>query len=401
MPGGMTFHRCEGRLVSGAVPPPAARPLRRAARVPRPRPWLSGAVGVDVGTLTGPTACALASRPCALWVWRESVPGGAAFRRCEGRLSSDALPPPAARPLGGLSGSATHVLWARVCGSGGPALSLWLACPVGGCVPRGWWEAVPGGVAFHRCEGRLVSGAVPPPAARPFGRAAGVPRPVVHGRCWCRRGDPATAPQRALLRAVVERCWGGERPFQGGVAFHHSEGRLVSGALPPPAARSLGGLLGSAAHVLWARVCGHGCAAHPWGGRPGVGACCVCGACAVFVCWWVRGGALCAVVPWCVMLPPFVCLPGTPLSCAISRCCACRGLWPCPLLHVRPSLGCWLPSFILFCCGALYPLLYSPLARSPPWRAFFPASALVFVSVFSFAYFLVLKVLLLLSFSVL
>ena len=32
-----------------------------------------------------------------------------------------------------------------MCGPGGPALSLWLACPAGGCVPRGWWEAVPGG----------------------------------------------------------------------------------------------------------------------------------------------------------------------------------------------------------------------------------------------------------------
>ena len=33
-PRGGAFHRCEGRLVSGAVPPPAARPPERAARVP-------------------------------------------------------------------------------------------------------------------------------------------------------------------------------------------------------------------------------------------------------------------------------------------------------------------------------------------------------------------------------
>ena len=69
------------------------------------------------------------------------------------------------------------MLWARVCGHGGPALSLWLACPVGGCVPRGLWEAVLGGVTFHRCEGHLLSGAVPPWTARPLGRAARVPRP--------------------------------------------------------------------------------------------------------------------------------------------------------------------------------------------------------------------------------
>ena len=72
-------------------------------------------------------------------------PGGMPLRRCEGRLSSGTRPPPAARPQGGLSRSATHVLWARVCGRGGPALSLWLACPTGGCMLRGWWEAPPAG----------------------------------------------------------------------------------------------------------------------------------------------------------------------------------------------------------------------------------------------------------------
>ena len=33
---------------------------------------------------------------------------------------------------------------------------------------QGWWEAVPGGAASYGCEGSLVSGAVPPPAARPW-----------------------------------------------------------------------------------------------------------------------------------------------------------------------------------------------------------------------------------------
>ena len=50
---------------------------------------------------------------------------------CEGRLRSGAPPPPTARPLGGLLGSATHVLWARLCGCGGPTLSPWPARPVG------------------------------------------------------------------------------------------------------------------------------------------------------------------------------------------------------------------------------------------------------------------------------
>ena len=63
-------------------------------------------------------------------------------------MRSGAVPPPTARPLGGLLGSATHVLWARLCGCGGPTLSPWPACPVGtacrgagGGRPRGGWPA--------------------------------------------------------------------------------------------------------------------------------------------------------------------------------------------------------------------------------------------------------------------
>ena len=82
------------------------------------------------GPSTSPTARALAGRHCAPWGWRKGVPGGGAVRRCEGRLGSGAPPPQAARPLGGLSGYATHVLWARVCVRGGPAPAPWPACPV-------------------------------------------------------------------------------------------------------------------------------------------------------------------------------------------------------------------------------------------------------------------------------
>ena len=76
------------------------------------------------GPSTGPTARALASRRCALWPWREGVSRWDASRSSEGHLRSGARPPLAARPQGGLSGSATHVLWARACGRGGQALSL-------------------------------------------------------------------------------------------------------------------------------------------------------------------------------------------------------------------------------------------------------------------------------------
>ena len=168
------------------------------------------------GPSTGCTACALAGRRCALWGWRKGVPRGGAFRHCEGPLRSDAPPSPAARPLGGLSGSATHVLWAQVCVCWDPALAPWLACPVGAACRGGGGKPSPGGLVCHPCEGRLMSGAVPPPAARPLGRAARVPRPVCPGCGWCGRGDPAPAPQQAPFRAGVARCGGGRRASRGG-----------------------------------------------------------------------------------------------------------------------------------------------------------------------------------------
>ena len=138
----------------------------------------------------------------------------------------------------------------------------------------GGGRASPGGVAFHHCEGRLVSGAVPLPAARPLERAARVPRPVCPGCGWCGRGDPAPAPQRAQLRAGVARCGGGGRASPVGGAFHHCEGRLRSCAVPPPTARPLGGLFGSATDVLWGRLCGcGGPTLSPWPACP-VGAAC-------------------------------------------------------------------------------------------------------------------------------
>ena len=266
-PGGVARHRCEGRLVSGVPSLPTARPLGGLlgsathvlwARVcgcggPALSPWpacpggggllpLRGASGVRrcpspsrlssgaggrgsatcvsrvrsvraLGPSTGPTACAFAGRRCPLRWWRKGVSGGGASHSCEGRLMSGAPPPPTASPLGGLLGSATHVLWARAYGCGGPTLSPWPACPLRAACRGGGGGPSPGRVVCHRCEGRLVSGAVPPPAARPLGRAAGVPRPMCPGCGRCGRGDPAPAPQRA----GVARCGGGGGASPGGV----------------------------------------------------------------------------------------------------------------------------------------------------------------------------------------
>ena len=279
--------------MSGAVPSPAARPLERAARVPRPacpgcgrcgcgdpapapqraslragvarcggggraspggvpapflqpfpQPGVPSAVGAGLGTQQRPHSV----RPCgpALLALRvaEELPGGGAFHHCEGRLRSGAVPFLTAHPLGGPLGSATHVLWARVCGCGGPTLSPWPACPVGAVCRGGGGGPSPGGVACHRCEGRLVSGAVPPPAARPLERAARVPRPGVLGAVdagvGTKHGPHSVRPCGPALLAVGVA----EGRPRGGGAFHHCEGRLRSGAVPPPTARPLGRAVG-------------------------------------------------------------------------------------------------------------------------------------------------------------
>ena len=181
-------------------------------------PSVPGAVGAGVGTQHRPQNV----RPCgpallAVGVAEGRPRGGCFPSLCEGCLRSGAVRPPTARQLGGLLVSATHVLWAPVCGCGGPTLSPWPACPVGAACRGGGGGPSPGGVACHRCEKRLVSGAVPPPAARPLERAARVPLPVCPGCGRRGRGDPAPAPQRAPLRAGVARCGGGGRASPGGV----------------------------------------------------------------------------------------------------------------------------------------------------------------------------------------
>ena len=287
-PRGGAFHRCEGRLVSGAVPPLAARPLERAARVPRPACLGCGRCG-RVDQAPAPQRAPLRAGVARCGGSGRASPGGGAFHRCEGRLVSGAVPPPAARPLEraargprpvcpgcGRCGRVNQApaaerapLRAGVarCGGGGraspggvpstvvrgswcQALSLlrlpvlWSGQPgfrdpcVPGAVDAGVWtqhrphsvrpcgpallavgvaEGRPRGGAFHCCEGRLVSGAVPLPAARPLERAARVPRPVCPGCGRCGRVDPAPAPQRAPLRAGIARCGGGGRASPGGV----------------------------------------------------------------------------------------------------------------------------------------------------------------------------------------
>ena len=164
-------------------------------------------------------------------------PRGGAFQRCEGRLVLGAVPLPVARPPERAARVPRPVCpGCGRCGRVGPAPAPQRA-PLRAGVARcgGGEKGVPGGGAFHRCEGRLVSGAVPSPTARPLERAARVPLPVCPRCGRCGRVDPAPVPQRAPLRAGVARCGGGGRASPGGGVFHRCEGRPASGAVHPPA----------------------------------------------------------------------------------------------------------------------------------------------------------------------
>ena len=205
------------RAPAASAPPP----LGGVACAPRAVPALGAGRAVPRGPC--PSACP-APVPCSVW----RALGGAVRSRfplpglellLRGASEVRRSPSPDCPP----TGQAVGVRYPRAVGAGvwvwGPN-TVPLACmPCGGCVPQGWCGGgpSPGAVACHCCEGRLVSGAVPPPTAHPLGRAAGVPRPVCSGCGRCGRGDPALVPQRAPLRTGVARCRGGGRASPGGV----------------------------------------------------------------------------------------------------------------------------------------------------------------------------------------
>ena len=136
-----------------------------------------------------------------------------ALRRCEGRLKSGAVPPPAARPLGGLSGSAFRVLWARVRRRGGPTHcppglhALWGAAyrgGGGGPFRGGWSSTVVRGVW---CQALSLPW---PPV--PWGGQPGFHDPCFPGALGVGVGTQqrphSVRPCELLLRAVgvVEGC---------------------------------------------------------------------------------------------------------------------------------------------------------------------------------------------------
>ena len=205
----------------------------------------------------------------ALWlgvcvlVWRLGAPpvvrvARVTLCRCEGRLRSGAPPSPAARPLGGLSGSAIRVLRARVRGRGGP-VSVPLACiPCQGLRAAGVGGGVSGGMGIHRRPSLEAWGQ---------GSAACVSR-VWLSWAWGSGTGPSACmfPCEPLLRATAVA---GGRPRGG--ALCGCEGRLHSGAVPPQA-RYQRAVCGGPALFPWLACPARGCVRLGWWGAvPGGG----------------------------------------------------------------------------------------------------------------------------------
>ena len=136
-------------------------------------PCVPGSVGAGVGTLHRPHGahpCGPALRVLGLAVGR---PRGGCRPPCDGRLGSNAPPPPAARPLGGLPGLADHVLWARLWVCAVCVVSVrcvsWRAVPLSSC-PSG----APLSGASVRCCARRVP-AVPPSLRASLARLLATP----------------------------------------------------------------------------------------------------------------------------------------------------------------------------------------------------------------------------------
>ena len=111
VPGGGASCLGVGRPGSGALPIPTARPM---GGLPGPTThWLWVRGGAGVGTRHQPhSACSFELALRANGAARGRQGGGASCLGV-GRPGSGALPPPTARPLGGLPGPTTHWLWVR------------------------------------------------------------------------------------------------------------------------------------------------------------------------------------------------------------------------------------------------------------------------------------------------
>ena len=136
-------------------------------------------------------------------------PGGGASCLGVGRPGSGALPPPTARPLGGLPVATTHLLWVR----GGPGVGTrhqphsarGLRADFARC---GGGTRAPGGGRLLPGCGASGVGRSPTPDCPPSGRAAGGPLPTGCGCGGVRAWGPVTNPTARALSSWLCALWG-------------------------------------------------------------------------------------------------------------------------------------------------------------------------------------------------
>ena len=250
VPGGGASCLGVGRPGWGAPPPPTARPL---GGLPRPTTHLLRVRGVRAwGPVTNPTARALASWLCALWGQHEGARGGRLLPGC-GASGVGRSPTPDCPPSRRAAGAHYPLaVGAGGCGLGDPsqtpqrALLRAAFARCGGGMRAPW-----GGGLFPGCGASGV-GRSPTPDCPPSGRAAGAHYPLAVGE-GCAGVGTRHQPHSARSFELALRAMGAARGRPGGGASFLGVGRPVSGALPPPTARPLGGLPGPTTHWLWMR----------------------------------------------------------------------------------------------------------------------------------------------------
>ena len=249
-PGGRAPCLGVGRPGAGALPPPTASPLGRAAGAHYP--LAVGARGADVGARHQPHS----ARSCEL-AWRavgaaRGRPGGAPLAwvwGVRGRALSHPQPPV---PWGVRPGPTTHWLCVRGVRAWGPvtnptarALASWL------CGLRRRHEGALGGRPCLGVE-RPGSGALPPLTARPLGRAAGAHHPLAVDAGVAgvgARHQPYSARSCGLAWRAVGAAGG--RPGGAPLAWVSGvRGRALSHPRPPVLC---GMQQGPTTHCLWLR----------------------------------------------------------------------------------------------------------------------------------------------------
>ena len=205
-----------GRPGSGALPTSTACPL---GGVPGPTThWLWVRGGCGRGDLSPTPQRALLRAgfaPCGGGM-RAPGGGGGASRLGVGRPGSGALPPPTARPLGGLPGPTTHWLWVQGgCGRGDPPPAPQRALLRAGFARCGGSMRVPGGAPPAWVWGVRVQALSHPRLSALWAGCRG-PLPTGCGCGGVRAWGPVTNPTASALASWLCALWGRHEGARGG-----------------------------------------------------------------------------------------------------------------------------------------------------------------------------------------